>query len=164
VEAFRSTLEEVAQSSLILHVADASAPDVEDQVAAVREVLAEIGAGSVTEVLALNKSDLLSEVDRARVRRRFPDGTLVSSLAGEGLDELLGRVEEVLPSPPVEVRLLVPYDRQDVVARLYREAEVLSAEPTDEGTLVEARVREDQVGWIRRFLVRPVARRVRLPG
>jgi GTP-binding protein HflX len=164
VEAFRSTLEEVAHSSLILHVADAAVPDAEDQVAAVREVLADIGAGSVPEVLALNKADLLSEVDRARVRRRFPDGIMVSSITGDGLDDLLARVDEVLPSPPVEVRLLVPYERQDVVARLYREAEVLSAEPSDEGTVVEARVREDQVSWIRRFLVRPVSRRLRLPG
>jgi GTP-binding protein HflX len=133
-------------------------------VAAVREVLAEIGAGDIPEVLALNKIDLLSEVDRARVRRRFPEGVAVSALTGEGVPELLERVESVLPSPPVEVRLLVPYDRQEVVARLYREAEVLSAEPLDEGTVVEARVREEQLGWVRRFLIRRVSRRTRVTG
>jgi GTP-binding protein HflX len=164
VEAFRSTLEEVTLASLVLHVADAAAPDAEGQVAAVREVLAEIGAGDIPEVLALNKIDLLSEVDRARVRRRFPEAVAVSALTGEGVPELLERVESVLPSPPVEVRLLVPYDRQEVVARLYREAEVLSAEPIDEGTVVEARVREEQLGWVRRFLIRRVSRRTRVTG
>jgi GTP-binding protein HflX len=164
VEAFRSTLEEVALASLVLHVADASAPDVEAQVAAVRDVLAEIGAGEIPEVLALNKVDLLTEVDRARVGRRFPNGVEVSALTGEGIEELVGRVEEAIPSPPVEVRLLVPYDRQEVVARLYREAEVLSADPSDEGTFVKARVREDQLAWVRGFLLRPVSHRSRVTG
>jgi GTP-binding protein HflX len=164
VEAFRSTLEEVAQAWLVLHVADAAAPDLDGQIAAVREVLGEIGAGTLPEVLALNKLDLLSEVDRARVRRRFPEGVAVSAITGEGVDALLDRVEHALPSPPVEVRLLVPYDRQAVVARLYREAEVVAAKSTEEGTMLEARVREDQLPWVRRFVQRPVSRRVRLPG
>ncbi|MGH2765492.1 MAG: GTPase HflX [Actinomycetota bacterium] len=162
VEAFRSTLEEVSLASLVLHVADASAPDVEEQVAAVREVLGEIGAGGLPEVLALNKMDLLSEVDRARVGRRFPDAVPVSALTGEGVEALIERVEATLPHPPVEVELLVPYERQDVVARLYREAEVLTAQPDTSGTHVHARIREDQLSWTGGFVVRRVSRRVRL--
>jgi GTP-binding protein HflX len=162
VEAFRSTLEEVALASVILHVADASAPDVEEQVAAVREVLGEIGAGHVPEVLALNKADLLSEVGRARVVRRFSDGVPVSALHGEGLDALLAGVDRTLPAPPIEVELLVPYDRQDVVARLYREAEMVSADAEAAGTHVRARVREDHLPWVGEFTVRRVSRRARL--
>ena len=162
VEAFRSTLEEVALASLILHVADASAEDVEEQVAAVRDVLAEIGAGGIPEVLVLNKMDLLSDVDRARAGRRHPEGVPASALRGEGLDPLLERVEAALPRPPIEVELLVPYERQDVVARLYREAEVIAAEPNTTGTSVRARVREDQLAWAGGFAVRPVSRRSRL--
>jgi GTPase len=164
VEAFRSTLEEVALASLVLHVADAAAPDVEDQVRAVREVLGEIGAGDIPEVLALNKVDLLSEVERARVQRRFPEGVPVSALEGEGLEEVLQRVAEVLPQPPVEVRLVVPYERQDLVARLYREAEVLSAEPGDDGTLIEARIMESHVPLVQDYLVRGASRRARASG
>jgi GTPase len=162
VEAFRSTLEEVALASLILHVADASAEDVEEQVAAVRDVLAEIGAGGIPEVLVLNKMDLLSDVDRARAGRRHREGVPVSALRGEGLEPLLERVEAALPRPPIEVELLVPYERQDVVARLYREAEVIAAEPNSTGTTVRARVREDQLAWAGGFSVRPVSRRFRL--
>jgi GTPase len=164
VEAFRSTLEEVTLGSLILHVADASAPDVEDQVRAVRDVLAEIGAGDIPEVLALNKVDLLSEVERARVGRRFPGGVPVSAITGEGLEGLLERIAETLPQPPVEVRLLVPYERQDLVARLYREAEVLSADPGDDGTLVEARIGESHLPMVRDYLIRGVSRRARASG
>jgi GTP-binding protein HflX len=162
VEAFRSTLEEVTLASLVLHVADASVPDVEEQVAAVREVLTEIGAGDVPEVLALNKMDLLPEMGRARAQRRFPGGVPVSAVTGDGLVELLQRVDAVLPSPPVEVDLLVPYDRQEIVARLYREAEVGSSEAGPDGTRLQARVRDDQLPWIAEFTVRPVSRRVRL--
>ena len=164
VEAFRSTLEEVAQAALVLHVADVSARDVDEQVAAVREVLGEIGAGGLPEVLALNKVDLLSEVDRARMQRRFPEGIPVSALTADGLEQLVERVEETLPSPPVEVELLIPYRRQEVVSRLYGQAEVLSAEPRSQGTVVRARVREDQLPWVGPFTIRRVSRRLRLPG
>jgi GTPase len=164
VEAFRSTLEEVTVAALILHVADASARDVEEQVAAVRDVLAEIGAGEIPELLVLNKVDLLSEVERARIGRMFPDGVFVSALEGDSLDHLAVRLEETLPAPPIEVELMVPYERQDVVARLYEEADVAAAEPKDSGTFLKVRVDERQLAGVREFVVRRVSRRLRLPG
>ena len=164
VEAFRSTLEEVTVAALILHVADASARDVEEQVAAVRDVLAEIGAGEIPELLVLNKVDRLSEVERARIGRMFPDSVLVSALEGDGLDHLAVRLEETLPAPPIEVELMVPYERQDVVARLYEEADVAAAEPKDSGTFLKVRVDERQLAGVREFVVRRVSRRLRLPG
>ncbi len=159
VEAFRSTLEEVALASLVLHVADSSSDGVAEQIEAVRGVLAEIGAAGIPEVLALNKVDMLTEIDRERVARRFPDAVHISALAGEGMDELLGRVAEVVPRPPVEVTALIPFSREDVTARLHRDAEVLSAEPTDEGTLIRARVGERELAAVRDFVVKPVRRR-----
>jgi GTP-binding protein HflX len=164
VEAFRSTLEEVTVAALILHVADVSARDVEEQVAAVRDVLAEIGAGEIPELLVLNKVDLLSEVERARIGRMFPDGVFVSALEGDSLDLLAVRLEETLPAPPIEVELMVPYERQDVVARLYEEADVAAAEPKDSGTFLKVRVDERQLARVREFVVRRVSRRLRLPG
>ncbi len=160
VEAFQSTLEEVTLASLILHVADAAAPDLDQQVAAVRDVLGEIGAGDIPEVVALNKADLLSGPARARVVRRYPNAVLVSGLTGERLEQLLGAVAEAMPKPPVEVSLLVPFGREDLTAMLYREAEVLSVEDTEDGTAVHARVGERQLAAVRDFVTRPVRRRV----
>jgi GTP-binding protein HflX len=164
VEAFRSTLEEVSGASLVVQVADASAEDVEEQVAAVREVLGDIGAGGIPELLALNKVDLLSEVGRARVQRRFPDGIPVSGLTGEGVGKLLEAVDAAVPAPPIEVELLIPYDRQELVARLYREAEVIKAVEGDSGTRLTARVTDQQLARVAEFAVKPVSRRRRLSG
>lgn len=154
VEAFRSTLEEVTRASLLLHVADASSGEVQQQVDAVRGVLAQIGAGAIREVLALNKADLLAEGDRERAARRFPDAVMISALTGEGLEALVERVATVLPRPPVEVTVLVPFGRDELVARLHRDALVLSSEVTEEGTLVSARVGEAEFAAVGEFLVR----------
>jgi GTP-binding protein HflX len=161
VEAFKSTLEEVARADLVLHVADASALDLDEQMAAVREVLAEIGAGALPEVLALNKWDLLDEVARGRIQRRHPDGVPVSAVIGDGVEALTDRVAEVLPSPPIEVHLLVPFDRPEIVPMLYQRGEVMSAEDTPEGTEVVARVDEAELTRVQEFVRRPVSRRVR---
>ncbi|HEX9716569.1 MAG TPA: GTPase HflX [Actinomycetota bacterium] len=159
VEAFRSTLEEVTRADLVLHVADASSSDVAQQIEAVRTVLGEIGAGGIPEVLAMNKADLLSEVERERSVRRFPDAVSISALTGEGLDLLVERVARAIPRPPVEVTLLVPYGRDEVIARLYREAEVLETEANDEGTLVRARVGDREFAAVGDLIVRPRGRR-----
>jgi GTP-binding protein HflX len=159
VEAFKSTLEEVARAHLVLHVADASVTDLEEQIAAVREVLGQIGAGHLPEVLALNKWDLVGPDDREGVRRRHPEGVPVSALTGEGVEAVIERVAEALPSPPIGVDLLVPFDRPEVVPWLYREAQVISAEETPEGTRVSARVSEAELPRLRDFILRPVARR-----
>jgi GTPase len=162
VEAFKSTLEEVAIADLILHVADASAADLDDQVAAVRDVLGQIGAGHVPEVLALNKWDALDEVRRARIARRYREGTPVSALMGEGVEDLAERVSQALPELPISVSLLVPFDRPDIVPSLYREGQVLAREEVPEGVRVEARVGPAQFERVRDFIERPVARRSRL--
>lgn len=159
VEAFRSTLEEVALASLVLHVADASSVDVVEQIAVVRSVLVEIGAGGIPEVLALNKTDLLSEIDAERIARRVPEAVRISALTGEGLDELLLRLADAVPRPPVEVTVLIPYAREDLTARLYRDAEVLWSEGTQEGTLIRARVGERELAAVSDLVVRPVRRR-----
>jgi GTPase len=159
VEAFRSTLEEVTRAGLVLHVADASSPDVGHEVEAVRSVLGEIGAGAIPEVLALNKVDVLSELDRERAARRFPDAVPVSALTGEGTEALLERVALELPRPPVEVTLLVPYGRDEVIALLYRDAEVLDTEAGANGTLVRARVDDRELAAVGDYLVHTRRRR-----
>jgi GTP-binding protein HflX len=156
VEAFRSTLEEVALADLIVHVADATSSLLDEQVDAVRRVLGEIGAGQIPEVLALNKIDRVAGSARARLAGRFPGSVAVSALTGEGADGLLEEIGARAPHPPVEVRLLVPFGREDVTARLYREAEVLSREMDTEGTFVHARVGLRLLSAIRGFVLEEV--------
>ncbi|MBP2702706.1 GTPase HflX [Microbispora sp. RL4-1S] len=141
VEAFRSTLEEVGDADLILHVVDGSHPDPESQIAAVREVLAEIeGAHDIPEIIVVNKADAADPVVLARLTMTERDSVVVSARTGSGIPELMALIEERLPRLDHEVRLLVPYDRSDLVARAHNEGEVLSLEHTGDGTILHARV------------------------
>ena len=140
VDAFRSTLEEVAQADLVLHVVDASDADPESQIAAVREVLAEIGAAHVPELVVLNKADVAPTETLARLRRREPHSVTVSARTGAGVEDLLAAIEHDLPRPRVEVDVLVPYAQGRLVARVHDEGEVLAEEHTADGTSLRARV------------------------
>ena len=146
VEAFRSTLEEVTDSDLILHVVDGAHPDPEGQIAAVREVLAEIGADRVPELIVINKADIADPLVVARLRQREPHSVVVSAKSGEGISEALAAVEADLPRPAVEVAALLPYDRGDLLSRVHDNGEVISVEHTGDGTLLKARVNEALAG------------------
>jgi GTP-binding protein HflX len=154
VEAFRSTLEEVAQADLVLHVVDGSHPDPAGQLAAVREVFGEIDALDVPEIVVVNKSDV-ADPDVLRRLRAEAGVIAVSARTGAGLDELRRRVAELLPRPDVDVRLLVPYDRGDVVAKLHDAGEVRSVEHGAEGTRIDARVPRWLAGEVDAFAVAP---------
>jgi GTP-binding protein HflX len=164
VEAFRSTLEEVTLSDLVVQIADASSSDLGNQIEAVRTVLGEIGAANLPEVLALNKVDRLAGSERARLARRYPGSVPVSALTGEGIRGLLEAVAKTLPDPPVEIEALIPWSRGDLVATLYREAEVLSADAEPDGTRVHARVDLRELAAVRPFLARPVTQRLSDPA
>jgi len=153
VEAFKSTLEEATDADLLVHVVDGTADDPELQHASVREVLGEIGAAHVPELVAINKADQLDEVARARLHRRFPGAVMISALEGEGVDPLLAGIAANIPPPEIEAELLIPYGRGDVVAALHAAGAVLSEEFTPEGTKVRARLREDQAGRLEQYRV-----------
>ncbi|HEU5265799.1 MAG TPA: GTPase HflX [Jatrophihabitans sp.] len=140
VEAFRSTLEEVADADLILHVVDASDADPEAQIAAVREVLADIEAVHVTEQLVFNKIDAAAPETLLRLRALAPDAMFVSARTGEGMAQLRAVLDRRLPRLEVEVSVLVPYTRGELVARLHERGEILHTEHTASGTVVQARV------------------------
>ena len=151
VEAFRSTLEEVGQADLILHVVDASDVDPEAQIRAVREVLADIDALGVAEQLVFNKVDAANADMVIRLRRLFPEALFVSALTGDGIDKLQSVVDERLPRPDVTVTVLVPYARGDLVARMHESGEVLSVDHLATGTLVNARVNSDLAAALEAF-------------
>ena len=140
VEAFRSTLEEVSDADLILHVVDGSHPDPESQISAVREVLAELNATDIPEIVVINKADQADPDTILRLTRRERHSVVVSARTGQGIDDLLAAIERDLPRMDHEVRVLVPYQRGDLVARVHEEGEILSVEHTADGTLLHARV------------------------
>ncbi|ANZ34999.1 GTPase HflX [Lentzea guizhouensis] len=155
VEAFRSTLEEVGQADLLVHVVDGSDAMPESQVKAVREVLAEINERNDVpmprELLVVNKIDAVGDLGLARLRHLFPDASFVSAHSGVGIEELKVRIAELMPRPEVVVEALVPYARGEVVARVHRDGEVLSEKHTESGTLLSARVRPDLAGVLEPF-------------
>ncbi len=142
VEAFRSTLEEVRDADLIVHVVDGSDEAPEEQIAAVREVLNEIDAGQVPELIVINKADLADPQTIAALLRREPHSVVVSAKTGFGMDELLEAIERDLPTGLVDVDVLVPYTRGDLLSRAHRQGEVLSEEHGEVGTQLRARVPE----------------------
>ncbi|MFF4617280.1 GTPase HflX [Nonomuraea jabiensis] len=141
VEAFRSTLEEVAEADLILHVVDGSHPDPEGQLAAVREVLADIeGASEIREIVVINKADAAEQDVIDRIMRRERDCVVVSARTGRGIPELMAVIERELPRLDHEIHLLVPYNRGDLISRAHKEGEVLSVDHVEDGTILHARV------------------------
>ncbi|MBM0124164.1 GTPase HflX [Pimelobacter simplex] len=153
VEAFRSTLEEVADADLIVHVVDGSHPDPEGQLAAVREVLAEIGATDVPELVVVNKVDAADPVVVDRVLRREPHSVAVSARTGEGIAEAIAAVESELPRPRVEFTALVPYARGDLIDRIHKDGEIGTLEHTAEGTRVTGRATEALAGELAAYAV-----------
>jgi GTPase len=143
IEAFRSTLEEVAGSDLILHIVDAADPDPIAQIDAVRVVLAEIDALAVPEQLVFNKIDDVDEVTLAQLRREHPGALFVSARTGAGIAALHDAIDVGLPRPDIDVQVLLPYTRGDLLARIHESGEILELRHIETGTCVTARVNAD---------------------
>ena len=164
VEGFAATLEETVDADLVLHVADASAPDerLDDMIGAVDSVLAEIGAAELPIELVLNKIDEVDPLRRRRLANRFPGSLEISALTGEGLDELRARVAERFGERLRPVRLLVPYDQGRVLAELYElGAPIEERLDTSEGVIVVARLPHREVTRFAPYLVSEPAVRAR---
>jgi GTP-binding protein HflX len=155
VDAFRSTLEEVADADLILHVVDGSDPDPRSQLAAVREVLAEVGAAGVPELVVINKADSADPIELKGLGLAEPQSVIVSARTGEGIDGLLAEIERLLPRQFREVTALVPYDRGDLLSRAHDEGEVLSVRHGADGTELSARLPLGLAAELERFAVQP---------
>ncbi|APF40309.1 GTPase HflX [Neomicrococcus aestuarii] len=156
VEAFRSTLEEIGDSDLILHVVDGSHPDPEGQIRAVREVLRDIDAQNIPEIIVLNKADAADPYVLERIKNREPRTMVVSARTGYGIEELLQEVSESIPRPGVELDVVIPYQRGDLVSRLHEQsAEIIAMDHVEEGTRMHIKVREDFAAELEPFVVTP---------
>ncbi|MDJ1371595.1 GTPase HflX [Gulosibacter molinativorax] len=153
VEAFRSTLEEVADADVLVHVVDAAHPDPAGQIQTVREVIGEIDSRHIPELIVFNKADLIDRDTEIALRGLEPDAVFVSARTGRGIDELLDRIAELLPIAEIEVDLVVPYDRGDIISMLHDAGGVVRESHEADGTHVRARVHPDQLGSIEPFRV-----------
>ncbi|MGO1544756.1 MAG: GTPase HflX [Gulosibacter sp.] len=153
VEAFRSTLEEVAEADVLVHVVDASHPDPAGQIQTVREVIGEIDSRHIPELIVFNKADLIDRDTEIALRGLEHESVFVSARTGQGVDELLETIAEMLPVAEIEVELIVPYDRGDLVSLLHNSGGVLEESHEADGTHLRARVHADQLGAIEPFRV-----------
>jgi len=153
VEAFRSTLEDTKQADLLLHLVDASDPDPEGQIAAVREVLEDIGAGSIPELLVFNKSDAVAPVAMARLQNLHPGATAISARTGAGLNDLLERVADILRTRSALMHLEIPYERSDLIAAAHQVGEVVAEKHDELGTRLDVRLPDEHVDRFAAYVV-----------
>lgn len=151
VEAFRSTLEEIAGADLIVHVVDATDPDPLGQISTVRSVIADFDASSIAELVVFNKADLVSDEVQVRLRGMVQGALLVSARTGQGIDPLQEAIAGMLPKPDVEFVGVIPYSRGDLVSRIHLAGKVLDTEYVEEGTSLRALVREDLAHELKEF-------------
>jgi GTP-binding protein HflX len=164
VEGFAATLEETLLADLVLHVADASQPDerLDETIAAVEGVLAELGARDLPVELVLNKVDAVDPLRRRRLRSHFPGALLISARTGEGLDRLRTRVAERFAERFREVRLLVPYEEGRVLTELYElGAPIEERVDRSDGVLVLARLPQRDLARFAPYLISEPAARAR---
>ncbi|MFY0671263.1 MAG: GTPase HflX [Aquiluna sp.] len=154
VEAFRSTLEEIAGADLIVHVVDATDPDPLGQISTVRSVIVDFDASSIGELVVFNKADLVSDEVQVRLRGMVQGALLVSARTGQGIDALQEAIAGMLPKPDVEFVGVIPYSRGDLVSRIHLAGKVLDTEYVEEGTSLRALVREDLAHELKEFAKR----------
>jgi GTP-binding protein HflX len=152
IESFKSTLEIAAEADMLVHVVDASAVHPDQQITAVREVLAEIGADQVPEFIVFNKADLVDDWGASLVEDH-QGAVAVSALRNEGLDIMMRRLSDRMRSITRVTELLVPYDRGDILASIHREGEVVLSEQEDDGMRIRARLSSASEGRLREFVV-----------
>ena len=142
VEAFKSTLDEVRDADLLLHVVDGSHTQAEPQMAAVEEVLSEIDAQDTRRLLVINKSDAMSDGDRTAFKRLHHRAVIVSAKDGIGLDELIERITRESTHGSVTMSVLIPYTRGEMVQLAHEKAHVVSESHVAEGTELLLRISE----------------------
>ena len=140
VEAFKSTLEEVSESDLIVHVVDGSHPDPQEQLRAVRQVINEIGGGEIMEIIAINKADVSAPEVLMNLLRNESNAYAISARTGYGVDTLVKAIEAALPKPKVEINAVIPFSRGDLVSAVHEQGEIISEEYLPEGTKIHAMV------------------------
>ena len=140
IEAFKSTLEEVSGSDLIVHVVDGAHPDPQEQIRAVRAVINEIGGGEIAEIIAINKADVAPPEKLMQLLREEPNSFAFSARTGFGIETLVAAIEAALPRPRVEIKTVIPFSRGDLVSAIHERGEIFTETYLPEGTSIHALV------------------------
>ncbi|MDA3032803.1 MAG: GTPase HflX [Actinomycetota bacterium] len=156
IESFKGTLEVAAMADYLVHVVDTTSPDPEGQIDAVRQVLGDIDAAEVPELLVFNKADAQPEIAK-ELTDRHPGSVAISAATGDGVEVFLRTLTDRLRVLAVVYELLVPYERGDILASVHREGEVVSigdgAGPTEEAWLIRARLSDASAGRLSEFVI-----------
>lgn len=154
VDAFRSTLEEAVLADVVIHVADAGNPELDEHIAVTENVLRELGAVDKSLILVLNKIDTLEPGEKDGFRFRYPDGLPVSAHTGDGLDELLERLGGALDASRQVVTLKLPQDRWDLRSMLHKQSTVIAEEYEDDGLILTVRLSAEEQGRLSEYIVK----------
>ena len=152
VEAFRSTFEEVTMSDVIVHVVDASHEDPAQQIKTVRDVVGEVEARDIPEIIVFNKFDLIDDDQQILLRGLEPNAVFVSAKTGEGVEALQQLIADTLPEPDVEVTAVIPYEHGEIVSMIHKSGHVLDTDYVESGTRIHARVSVEMASRIRVFI------------
>lgn len=153
VEAFKSTLDEISGADLILHVVDASSSEREAQIQSVEDVLGQIGAQEIKRVEVFNKIDLLDSDEREALANRHPDAVCVSALTGDGMEDLVKRIAAVASAHDELIRVLVPYDRGDLVSTAHERAQIVFEEHCEDGTRIDMQIGKAYASMFEKFRI-----------
>ncbi len=152
VEAFRSTFEEVTMSDVIVHVVDASHEDPAQQIKTVRDVVGEVDARDIPEIIVFNKADLIDNDQQILLRGLEPNAIFVSAKTGEGIEELQQLIADAIPEPDVEVTAVIPYEHGEIVSMIHKSGHVLDTDYVESGTRIHARVSVEMAARIEQYI------------
>lgn len=157
VEAFKSTLDEITGADLVLHVVDGSSEGADEQIQAVHDVLAQIGAESVPAIMVVNKIDRLDAAEREALAERFPLAQLVSARTGEGIPELIGRIGLAAAAADELMEVVIPFDQGTLVSKAHEQCRIIAKEHEAAGTRLQMQVPQSLVGVFEPFRAEPAA-------
>jgi len=152
VEAFRSTFEEVTMSNVIVHVVDASHEDPAQQIKTVRDVVGEVKAWDIPEIIVFNKADLIDDDQQILLRGLEPNAVFVSAKTGEGVEALQRLIADTIPEPDVEVTAVIPYEHGEIVSMIHKSGHVLDTDYVESGTRIHARVSAEMAARIGQYI------------
>ena len=152
VEAFRSTFEEVTMSDVIVHVVDASHEDPAQQIKTVRDVVGEVEARDIPEIIVFNKADLIDDDQQILLRGLEPNAVFVSAKTGEGVEALQQLIADTIPEPDVEVTAVIPYEHGEIVSMIHKSGHVLDTDYVESGTRIHARVSVEMAARIGQYI------------